>query len=238
MHQLPELTAQATHTAFSTLMWSISLLLECTLFVALFSRRIAPFVPFFTNFVGFYLVRSTLLFLILNPISPNSYSWLYRFLLLFDALVQFGVAAEITRHLILNHGGWISRNITVPIVFLCAAALGTYLTTALTPHRDVQIEASVMFFSFYMLFLYGWMIALQESSVTIRNIGQGFAIYGVINIIASVGRTMAAFAGHPSRYLAWTYVLAGTYVVVVIFWLGTLKLQPENVAPKPLKTTI
>ena len=233
MHQLPELTAQATHTAFSSLMWSIGILLEFTLFVALFSRRIAHVFPFFTNFVGFYLVRSTLLFLLLNPINLASYSWLFRVLLLLDALVQFCVAAELTRHLARNHGGWTRRNITIPIVFLCAAALGTYLTTALTPHRDVQVEPSVIFFSCYMIFLYGWTLALNESFVIFRNVSQGFAIYGLINIVANIGRTANAFAGHPNRYFAWTYVLAGAYVVVVIYWLSTLKLPRREDDPHP-----
>ena len=81
MHQLPELTAQATHTTLSVLVWAISLLLEFTLFAALFSRRLARVAPFFTNFVGFYLMRSAFLFLVLNPVNLASYSWLYRLLL-------------------------------------------------------------------------------------------------------------------------------------------------------------
>ena len=43
---------------------------------------------------------------------------------------------------------------------------------------------------------------------------------------------------HPRSYAAWTYVLAGGYMVVVIFWLATLRPDPERIAPKPLGTTI
>jgi hypothetical protein len=127
MHQLPELTAQATHTALSALVWAISLLLQFTLFAALFSRRLARVVPFFPNFVGFYLMRSAFLFLVLNPVNLDSYSWLYRLLLVLDAVVQFCVAAEITRHLALNHGAGTRRDITICIVLLCAAVLGPTL---------------------------------------------------------------------------------------------------------------
>ena len=224
MHQLPELMAQANHTALSALVWAISLLLEFTLFAALFSRRLARVVPFFTNFVGFYLMRSAFLFLILNPANVDTYSRLYRLLLMLDAMVQFCVAAEITRHLALNHGAWTRRNITICIVLLCAAVLGTYLITALPLHGDVQIERSVMLFSFYMIFLYGWCIGLHESSTIIRNVSQGFAIYSLINIVANIGRTAATIHDHPRRYFAWSYVLLGAYVVVVIYWLSTLKL--------------
>ncbi len=237
MHQLPEFVAQANHTAFSGLVWSISLVLECTLFVALFSRRIAGFAPFFTNFVGFYLMRSALLFVLLNHIRVDSYSWLYRTLLLLDAFVQLCVAVEITLHLIRCHGGWIQRNITIPLAFFCAAALGTYLVTDMAPHADVRIERSVIFFSFYMIFLWGWTITLHESFGIIRNIVQGFALFGIINIVANIGRTAASFADHPHRYFAWTYVLAGAYVVIVIYWLATLK-SPARTVPTPLKTTI
>ena len=104
MHQLPELMAQDTHIAFYLLMWSVSLLLQLTLFVSLFTRSVARFAPFFTNFVGFYLLRSAVFFFVLNPISLASYSRLYNLFLALDVLVQFCAAAELTRHLTVTHG--------------------------------------------------------------------------------------------------------------------------------------
>lgn len=238
MHQLPELMAQATHTAFYLLMWSVSLLLQLTLFVSLFSRGVARVAPFFTNFVGFYLLRSALLFLLLNYISVPSYSWLYHLGLFLDIFVELGVALELTLHLVRAHGGWTPRNIIIPIIFLCAAAVGTYLTMRLTPENLMPVDQPILFFSYDMLLLWGWSFFVRESSVVVRSISQGFAIYSTINIIANIGRNAALFYDHPQRYSAWTYVLAASYMVVVIFWLGTLWPNPEKIAPKPLGTTI
>ena len=238
MHQLPELMAQTTHTAFYLLMWSVSLLLQLTLFVSLFSRSVARFAPFFTNFVGFYLLRSVVLFFILNPASAATYSRLYNFFLVLDVLVQFCVAAELTRHLATTHGGWTRRNIVVPVVFLCATAICTYITVQLAPHAKVRVDPSLIAFSYYMIFLWLWTFALHETTAIGRSVAQGFAIYSIISIVANIGRTSAMFVDHPRSYAAWTYVLAGGYLVVVIFWLGTLRPNPERLAPKPLKTTI
>jgi hypothetical protein len=237
MHQLPELMAQGTHTAFYLLMWSVSLLLQLTLFVSLFTRSVARFAPFFTNFVGFYLLRSAVFFFILNPISLASYSRLYNLFLALDVLVQFCAAAELTRHLTVTHGGWTRRNIAMTVIFLCATAVCTYITVQLAPPAQVRVDPSLIAFSYYMVFVWLWTFALHETAIG-HSVAQGFAIYGIINIVANIGRTAAMSVDHPRSYAAWTYVLAGGYMVVVIFWLATLRPDPERIAPKPLGTTI
>ncbi len=129
---------------------------------ALFSP-LARVVPFFTNFVGFYLMRSAFLFLIPEPHQPGLL--LAALPRCFCCWTRWCSSASPQRSPVtwsVNHGGWTRRNITICIVLLCAAALGTYLTTALPLHGDVQIERSVMLFSFYMIFLYGWCVGASR----------------------------------------------------------------------------
>jgi len=93
MHQLPNITSQSTQSAITTWIWGLSLILQLTLFIALFNRRIARLFPLFTAFVGFYLLRSVLLYLSFDYVSGETYGQLYNFLLLFDILIQLGLAA-------------------------------------------------------------------------------------------------------------------------------------------------
>jgi hypothetical protein len=238
MHQLPEFMQQATHTPFYVLMWIISLILQATLFVSLFSRRLAGQTSFFANFIAFYFVRSLLLFLLLNHISVSAYSQLYHLFLWIEMFVQFCMAAGLTHWLVTLHGGWISRNIVVPIVMVGISGIGTYLITLWTPHGDIPIDRSSIFFSIYMICFWLWTFALRERIDNPIVLTQGFAIYGLINIVANIGRVRAASSNHFARYGAWTYVLGGAYLVVVIFWLYSLKPRDEKAAQTRLRTTI
>jgi hypothetical protein len=78
---------QTTRPSLSALVWARSLALQSALFINLFSRRISNRFSFFTNLIGFYLVRSALLYLIFGFISLSAYGGLYRGFLLLDILV-------------------------------------------------------------------------------------------------------------------------------------------------------
>ncbi len=238
MHQLPEFLEHAGRTPLSILMWAVSLILQATLFISLFSRRIAGYAPFFANLVAFYFVRSLLFLLLLGHVSISSYSWLYSFFLWIEMFVQLCVAASLTHWLVTTHGGWTRRNIVVPIIMIGVSAISAYLIGELTPHREVPIDRGTVFFSFYMVFFWLWTFALHEHVSNGLVLTQGFAIYGFINIVSNIGRVRAAFYDYPARYGAWTSVLAGAYLVVVLFWLSSLKpMDGKKHAPVP-QTTI
>ena len=74
------------------IIWGIGLLLQLWLFVTLFTRHIARSVPFFTGLIGFYLLRSALLYLIYGFVSPGSYSRLYDTAQSVEVLVLLGVS--------------------------------------------------------------------------------------------------------------------------------------------------
>src|SRR5437899_12978204 len=111
MHQLPEIMSQVTHSAVTAWIWGLSLILQLTLFIALFNRGIARHFPLFTNFVGFYLIRSVLLYISFDYISVEEYSRLYNILLLFDILVQVGLAVELCAALAREQGGWTTNRL-------------------------------------------------------------------------------------------------------------------------------
>jgi hypothetical protein len=231
MHQLPEFMAQATHTKLYIAVWLLSIILQAALFSALFSRRIAGRAPFFTNLVGFYLFRSIVCFVLLNPLSVAAYSRLYHLFLLVEILVQVCVAAAFTDHVVRIHGGWRTAWLAVPIVLLCAAIYGTHLTTEFEPGTHAPLDRSLIAFSFYMILLCAWTFFSRNLPEIIRIITQGFALYGLINIAADIGRTIAFHNDDLRSYAAWTYALAASYLASVVFWFVTLKSPPATINP-------
>jgi hypothetical protein len=216
---------RTTHPSLSALVWTCSLVLQSALFISLFSRRISNRFPFFTNLIGFYLVRSALLYLIFGFISASAYSGLYRGLLLLDLLVQACAAIEITSALIRELDGRTSSRTFIPLAFLCVAAIGTAVIVGILPHSRIPIDRGQPFFAFLLIFLCGWAIFIPTSSQLVRGITQGLAFYALISLVATIGRALASAHNHSGRYATWSYTLAGAYLVVIIFWLLTLNCR-------------
>lgn len=217
-----------TQFSINTLIWIVSVALELWLIVALFSRGVARRHPVFTALIGFYLVRSVLLYVVFNHIALNTYHTLYDDLQIVDLSLQAAVAIEIAIHLIRNQTGrW--RQSIAPVALLALAILCTALATTLLPaHAPIPADRAQLFFSFLMILLFAWSQTIPATLT--RNIAAGFALYGIADLSASFGRTYAALHANAPAYALWSYAVAGIYIVVVAYWLVTLRRQPEKVA--------
>jgi hypothetical protein len=233
MYQLPEMMSQASHSAVTAWIWGLSIILQLTLFIALFNRGIARDAPLFTNFVGFYLLRSVLLYVMFDDISVEEYGSMYNFLLLLDVLVQIGLAAELARKLVTDQGSWTSNRILYIVSGLLIASLGTWLAVRLTPQASIRLDRSQLFFSIIAILLF--IASFRSSSYLLRTIAQGWGLFSIINFAADIGRVFAAASEHPRHYAAWSYALAGAYLIVVVFWLVTLRAPAKRAAPTHLK---
>jgi uncharacterized membrane protein YhaH (DUF805 family) len=175
-------------------------------------------------------VRSVLLYLIFGFISASAYGGLYSSLLLLDILVQACTVFETTFALMRELDGRTSRPAFIPLASLCAAAIGTAFIMGILPHSRIPIDRGQLFFDFLLIFLCGWAIFIPTSSQLVRGITQGLAFYALISLVATIGRALASAHNHSGRYATWSYTLAGAYLVVIIFWLLTLKRPRENAA--------
>jgi hypothetical protein len=238
MHQLPQFMAQETHTPIYVVVWLLSIVLQCGLFSALFARRIAGRAPFFTNLVGFYLVRSVVCFVLLNPLSLHAYSELLHIFLLFEIFCQVCVAYALTDRLIREQGGWNVYRAAIPVALLLTSILATHFTTDIEPPPHVLFDRTLLYFSYYMILVCGWDLAVRHLTDIGRPIIEGFALYGVINIAATIGRIVAFHNGNLRGYGASTYSLAASYVVAVIFWLVFLKPSDSYNAARAVGTSV
>ena len=228
MHPLAAFIPQPTQSTINTTVWILSVALQFALFAALFARGIARQFSIFTSLIGFYLLRSALLFLIFGHINPATYRSLYNDLVLIDLFAQTAVAIEILLHLVHANGNWPRRNALTAAALLSIAALATALTTTLLPaHAPIPVDRTQFFFSFLMLLLFAWAMRIPAASNLVRHIAGGFALYGIVNISANFGRTYAALHNNVPLYATWSYALAAIYLVVVLFWLFTLKSERD-----------
>jgi hypothetical protein len=228
MHSLANFIPQLTQSTINTLVWIVSLALQLALFSALFARAIARRFPIFTSLIGFYLLRSAILFLIFGHVGPAAYHTLYNDLTLLDLLIQTAVAVEILIHLVHAGGGWTRSNVLVTIAIVCVATAATALTTTLLPaHTPIPVDRTQFFFSFLMLFLFAWALRVTAASNLVRHIAGGFALYGIVNVGANFGRAYAAIQNNVPLYATWSYTLAAIYLVVVLFWLFTLRSERD-----------
>ena len=224
MHPLALFIPQAT---INTSLWILSVALQLALFLILFKRGLARRVPVFTFLIGFYLLRSLLLYLIFSHIDPTTYHSLYDNLQIADIVLQAAVAIEIAIQLMRSLTGRTLRRIFTPVALLALAILCTLLATALLPpHAPIPADRAQLFFSFLMVLLFAW--SLSTPATLTGNIAAGFALYGIVNLSATFGRTYAALHENAPAYALWSYALATIYLVVVVFWLVTLRCPPTN----------
>ncbi|RSL16906.1 hypothetical protein EDE15_2433 [Edaphobacter aggregans] len=235
MNHLFEYLSQNLHATLNTLVWALSLVLQCILFALLFSRGIARRFPFFASLIGLYILRSAVLFLIFNHVSPSNYTGLRNLLLLLEIIVQICVAVELTLPLARQRGGWSVRQGLLLLGLLWTAGLCTFLATAiLPPHAPLRADRSQLFFSFFMIFLCAWAYRPRAFGSLARRIISGVALYGIVNIAANIGRINAAADKLPRVYAAWSYALVAIYLIVVVLWLATLRMPPDRSLSAPL----
>ena len=221
MHQLLEMMSQGTHSAITAWIWGFSLILQLTLFIALFTRRVSAAFPFFTNLIGFYLIRSILLYVAFDYFSGEAYSGIYNFLLLLDILVQMGMVVELTRSLAVEAGGSGPIRIIYISGGILLASLGTWVLMLLMPKASIPLDRSQIFFSIIGVLLL--IASFRSSNHLLRTIAQGWGVFSLISFAAGIGRVFAAAGNHPRGYAAWSYALACGYLVTVAFWLVALR---------------
>lgn len=229
MHSLAAFIAPSAQTALNAFVWLFSAALQLALFLVLFTRGLARRVPVFTALIGFYLARSILLYVIFGHIALAPYHALYDNLQIVDLLLQAGVAIEIAVHLSNSQPNLTLRRGLTPLALLVLAIICTAIADTLLPaHAPIPADRAQLFFSFLMLLLFAW--AQTTPATLTRNIAAGFALYGVVNLTASFGRTYAVLRDNFIAYAIWSYALAAIYLVVILYWILTLKRPPETVS--------
>jgi len=220
-------------SAINNSLWTLSLILQIALVVALFARHIARRLPCFTALLTFYPLRAALLFALFGHLDPPDYATLYTTLSYIDLALQTIVAIEIAHHLIRELGGITLLRATLLCLLLALAAGATLVVLNQLPtHAPIHADRVQTFLSFVMLALFVWTIAASRSTI-LRPITLGLALYASVSLFAQTGRITAALPRDAQAYARWSYTSVATYLIVVCIWFLTLRLPPPNPTADP-----
>ncbi len=216
-------------SAINNTLWTLSLILQIALVVALFARHIARRVPCFTALLTFYPLRAALLFGLFSYLTPPNYATLYSTLSYIDLVLQAIVAIEIAHHLIRELGGINPppRHPLIPPPRPLPPEQPPSSSPSSPPTPPSTADRVQTFLSFVMLALFVWTIVASRSTI-LRPITLGLALYASVSLFAQTGRITAALHRDPEAYARWSYISAATYLIVVCLWFLTLKLPPPQ----------
>lgn len=207
-------------------LWGAGLGLQVILVVVLFLRGVARRFPIFTFLVIFYVLRSVALFALFDYLARSTYSQLYDFLSLADLCLQILLAGEIALRILRQSSGWtVSR--MAKMAFLAALALGVAggVAALIPTPGSVPVDRGAAFVAVLMVLLLLWAVLARIAGAP-RRIAEGFAVYGIVSVLAGIARSYAALHRNAGAYAASSYAQAGIYMAVVVYWLFTLKTEP------------
>jgi hypothetical protein len=209
-----------TRVAINDALWGASLALQCGLLALVFVRGIARRLPCFTMLLGFYPVRSAVLFVLFGHVAPKDYAGLNEWLLLAGLLLQLVVAVEIGWKIFRMPGRrWGFAAWAIPV----AAWVGTMVLWAVLPSNSpVPPDRLQMFCSLSMVLLWVW-AAVERAPRLVWRVAAGLAAYGAVDLMATAGKAAAAMHRDAGAFAGWSYASSGVYLAVVVFWLLMLR---------------
>jgi hypothetical protein len=208
-------------------MWALSLALQCSLVALIFARGLVPAMRAFTLLMGFYLLRSAVLFSLFGRIPGEAYSFLYTVLSALDILLQTLVAFE----LFLTAPMPQPRKRPSAAVFaglvLASVALAWLVSASIQANPRSPIDRGVLFTSILFLAVFA-VVRHRFAPSRHARLLQGFAVLGIAGICSQAGRTAAAFHRNAAVFTRWSYVEAIAYLSVLLFWLVALARSPAR----------
>ena len=219
---LPPLFAR---TSLNLALLAIGLALECALAWAVFRRGIARAYPGFTALVLFYPLRAAALFVLARSLDADAYNSVFTLLAAAEIPLLAWVCVELTLRLLRRAGGWSWRSRMAMLMLIAIAFTLTWVALSLVPEKQladrVQLAAGAL-----MLELFGVSLKFArsgEESGNLTRIPAGFAACAAFQFAALAGRAHAMAQHASGEYIAWSYVPACGYLLVVAFWLAALK---------------
>ena len=216
------------YATLSTWIWGAGIVLQAALMVVLLVRGVARLLPVFTVLIGFYLARSLVLFAISGYISRTALGSLYNGLSLADILFQIAVAAEMTRRLMRQRGGWTLARSGFLAGLASLAIAGGWAAGVLWATRGrASVDRGQMALAAFFVLFFAW-AAWQRIYGAARREAEGFALYSVASLVSQVERYRATVMRDAAMYIGWSYALGLLYLAVLGFWIMRMRLDDRS----------
>ncbi len=213
-----------TREALNNSIWSVSLVLQFGLLALMFLRRIAGRIPSFTVLLVFYPVRAAVLYFLSGHLAKDDFLSLYQGLALAALVLVILVAAELGWRLwkVLSRARW--GLLATPVV---AAVAAQGLWRSLPTKSLVPADRVEMFGSALMILLFAFALAGRAPEF-LRKVTGGLAAFGLVDLMATTGKHIAAERRDAAMFAGWSYANSGVYVLVVLFWMLSLRRQTSE----------
>ena len=229
--------------ALNSAIWTLALALQIGLAALVLRRGILRTFPAFTALILFYPLRAALLFTLPGRIPSDALEATSTVLAVLGLLLQAWLVVELVAPLM--RGRWrgrplIARPLLVPLAIAAFALVAAWLTLLAIPTR-IEVDRTQILFWWIMLALAPAALApaaLAPPALArppnLSRICTGFAAFSLCQLVALAGRSHAWLARNRHAYVAWEYVPAVAYVLVVVAWIAFLKREePPHPAPLP-----
>ena len=178
----------------------------------------------------FYIVRSSLLFLLFHHISRTTYATFYSDLSLLDIILQIALAVELSLAILrCGSKSLLPRGLLIPLLFL--ARCGFYRSSRCGSPSPFSGSGRPRdpFTGFLFLLLFAW--SFSVTSYSVETIGPHWPCCHrwKRHLVAIRKVSVAALHHNAHLFSLWSYGNAGAYLIVLLFWV----LRCGSVTTKP-----
>jgi hypothetical protein len=224
-------------TGIDFFFWAVGLFENLGLLFVLCYRRLAKSFPFFTALALLSVIRTIVLYFVLNYGTTESYFYFYWSLAIFDTVLQLGIVYEIASRVFRPVGVWAPdvRGSFIWMVGLSViVALG--LSWLASPPARTWARSFVtkgnLFAAAWMSELFVLMMALSINArlpwrTHVAKIAQGLGAYSLVSMLIETGHSYFGVGGEVRTFIFLSRIRIAAYLTCVAYWAVMLWRQEQ-----------
>ena len=215
-------------TGIDFFFWAVGFLENLGLLFVLWYRRLAKSFPFFTALALLSVIRTIVLYFVLNYGTKQSYFDTYWSLAILDTMLQLGIVYEIASRVFRPVGVW-ARDVRGSFIWM----VGLSVTVALglswlasPPARTWMhsfVTKGTLFAAAWMSELFVLMMALSISArlpwrTHVAKIAQGLGAYSLVSMLIETGHSYFGVGGEVRTFIFLSRIRIAAYLTCVAYW--------------------
>jgi hypothetical protein len=216
-------------TGLDFLFWAAGFMENLALLFTLWYRRRAKGFPFFTALITLSVVRTIVLYFVLDYGTKESYFHTYWSLAILDTMLELCVVYEVASRVFRPLGEW-ADDVRSRLVWLASlsvtVALG--LTWLASPPVRTWMQAVVtkgLLFSAALMSEF--FVAMMALSVSVRlpwkthvaKIAQGLGAYSLTSVLVETGHSYFGVTRESPAYILLSHIRMAAYLGCVAYWI-------------------
>ncbi len=225
-------------TNVDRVLWALSLAGHAILlFVLLFRRRASSF-PIFTTLIATNILRTLILYAVVQWGAPGPYFYAYWTMAIVDVALQLGITYEVATHVFQPLGVWAADvRKSFSFILSCSVLIAIVLSWLATPTSRTLRQAVVIRGEFFSSALLSELfVAMVALSVTmglpwrshVARLAQGLGLYSLFGIVTNAAYSFLVSGRTNVAYKSISHLQMGLYLGVLTYWTVALAMpEPE-----------